>query len=374
MEKVEPFTASGDKYLAAANDRIDGISFLKILGSIIIIFHHYQQVFDCRFGGINFYGGRFYFGNFVELFFLISGFLTVYTTRESRNLLQSLFHKLIRLYPVPLIACIFTLLLKTINAYTLGDGAAMSSLWNVRNLMLNFFLLFRGWPKLEIMGINNPTWYLCCLIQCYLLYYIILFISRKLHISEQFLFALLFAVNFLLRDKSVVTQDGFRAIESFYFGILIYCVINSTFREVSDRFHVDLRFCMFCIPALVFSLLRINGVTIEQRDYALFGIFPFFVLLAYALQNFHSRLIATAGQITFSVYVWHFPFMYLLKLCLRLFGISFSHTYLTMTAVMMLIWAVSFVLFKTVEIPVNSLLKKLEKRVFYRNEMPKNNV
>jgi len=52
-----------------------GLDFLKIVATILIVFHHYQQVLNVEFAGINFFGGKFYFGYLVELFFLISGFL-----------------------------------------------------------------------------------------------------------------------------------------------------------------------------------------------------------------------------------------------------------------------------------------------------------
>ena len=48
---------------------------LKVAATIIIIFHHYQQLTNSSFSaGINYYGGWFYFGMMVELFFLISGY------------------------------------------------------------------------------------------------------------------------------------------------------------------------------------------------------------------------------------------------------------------------------------------------------------
>ena len=54
---------------------------IKPVAATLIVFHHYQQVFKCVFPGINFYDGFFNFGYFVELFFMISGFLTLYTFR-----------------------------------------------------------------------------------------------------------------------------------------------------------------------------------------------------------------------------------------------------------------------------------------------------
>ena len=58
---------------------IPGLDVLKIVAITLIVFHHYQQVFECDLGALAFYGGEFYFGRLVELFFMVSGFLTLHT-------------------------------------------------------------------------------------------------------------------------------------------------------------------------------------------------------------------------------------------------------------------------------------------------------
>ena len=48
------------------------LDLLKFTAAILIIFHHYQQAFKVRYAGINFFGGKIYFGYIVELFFQAS--------------------------------------------------------------------------------------------------------------------------------------------------------------------------------------------------------------------------------------------------------------------------------------------------------------
>ena len=51
---------------------------IKIICTVCILFHHYQQLTGTFFyRGLNFYGGRFYFGYLVELFFIMSGWVMV---------------------------------------------------------------------------------------------------------------------------------------------------------------------------------------------------------------------------------------------------------------------------------------------------------
>lgn len=63
---------------------IYGFDLLKIISATLIVFHHYQQLFSIRFEHINFFGGFTSFGILVELFFMISGFLTSLTPPQKR--------------------------------------------------------------------------------------------------------------------------------------------------------------------------------------------------------------------------------------------------------------------------------------------------
>lgn len=66
-------------------NKIFGFDYAKIIAASFLVFHHYQQVFECQFSGINFYGGKIGFGLLVELFFTISGFLTMYSEQRQMS-------------------------------------------------------------------------------------------------------------------------------------------------------------------------------------------------------------------------------------------------------------------------------------------------
>ena len=81
--------------------RYYNLDIIKMISSILIVFHHYQQLSGITFDGINFYGGKFLFGYLVELFFMISGFVTIVVYKEGSNhQLKQFLHKCIRIYLV----------------------------------------------------------------------------------------------------------------------------------------------------------------------------------------------------------------------------------------------------------------------------------
>lgn len=56
--------------------RNSAMDCLRILATVLIVFHHYQQFTGAQFTYIDFWTGSFYFGWLVEFFFVMSGYFT----------------------------------------------------------------------------------------------------------------------------------------------------------------------------------------------------------------------------------------------------------------------------------------------------------
>lgn len=61
------------------------LDLLKILATIMIVFHHYQQGEEVVFSHWNFFNGKFYFGWLVELFFMLSGYFMFRYVEKIQN-------------------------------------------------------------------------------------------------------------------------------------------------------------------------------------------------------------------------------------------------------------------------------------------------
>lgn len=58
-------------------EKRDGaLDLLKIFATVIILLHHFQQLFNVSYGNVKFCSEIFDFGIMVELFFIISGYFT----------------------------------------------------------------------------------------------------------------------------------------------------------------------------------------------------------------------------------------------------------------------------------------------------------
>ena len=327
---------------------IDSLDFLKSIASILIVFHHYQQDFSARFNGINFFGGRIYFGYLVELFFMISGYLTLYTSRSipATGISQILkeegrafIHKLKRIYPMTIITTAFCLCVLSIDAAVMGDTPKLAELWNLKAVAANFLLLFRGWPGLSMMGYNNPLWYLCILIQCYILFYLIKTICElsrnlKLRYRELETLAWLVIIIFITFFRRI-NPYSYRGFQSFGAGLIFCTVVNtvqSKFmpqRSESKKLHrlLTVLLCTASVLSIVFSALHSRN----QREILMIGVYLPILALALIHRNWENKIGNLMGKTSFELFIWHYPMTALLQLVFHIVGIdSFRHSYLTM--------------------------------------------
>ena len=85
-----------NKRLSKNQNREYSLDVLKSISTITIIFHHYQQLTGVYFeNGINFWGGCFYWGYIVELFFILSGYFSFKYTNciDEKSKIISFFRK-----------------------------------------------------------------------------------------------------------------------------------------------------------------------------------------------------------------------------------------------------------------------------------------
>lgn len=175
------------------NRRIYSLDIIKIFATICILFHHYQQLMELRFAtGINFYYGWESFGYLVELFFEISGFLaymSIVKVKDAKelNTIKWIERRYIRLMPLVILSTIIFETVDLLSIYILGSpiSGINPSLWGT---ILTSIGIQSGW-FFENPMINNPVWYISCLLLCY----IILALLNKLSMSRGWSILVLFS-------------------------------------------------------------------------------------------------------------------------------------------------------------------------------------
>lgn len=173
--------------------RIFALDFIKIMATCLIIFHHYQQIIGVWYENhINFYGGIISYGYLVELFFMISGFLSVHSISaaiyRNESFAQYFYKKYWRFFPVCAITAVVSYIFEIVSfgvydKFTLGKVDLWGMIESI--FMIQSFGIFPG------SYVNSPSWYISVLLLCYIWHYVIVWVCNRLKIGNDNFFVLM---------------------------------------------------------------------------------------------------------------------------------------------------------------------------------------
>lgn len=217
--------------------RYYNLDMLKAVMAVVIVFHHYQQLSGARFDGINFFGGSFYWGYLVELFFMISGFVLAAGNKKEKTQVYKYVEKCMRIYPGVMLACVTLILIVYAGYFITGEWIdATTDYTSWKTILTSLSLTFNGWFLNVGMGINNPTWYLCVLLLCYILFYATEAISEKVGLNFNLLCFGVFSISFCgkLLGKTFpyfFTGANQRGYVCFFLGVLLHNILKEKFTK-----------------------------------------------------------------------------------------------------------------------------------------------
>ena len=289
--------------------RKTGLDLVKIIATSLIVLHHYQQVTDVRFEqGLNFYGGSFYFGYLVELFFVLSGFfLFPYVERIKSGLTFPAYFKkrYLRLFPIMLISAavyiVATYVFERLYGYSWGNDR---SLWG---LLFTVLGIQDGWATPNPM-INNPTWYISVLLLCYILFYFTVWLAKRWQVSETYFF-----VGFIFLGMGILTfginlpflnSSSARGYYAFFWGLILARLLHR--RELSRGFTLICAGVFVLIPVMLVFMKSFmsNGI-----NYVLTFVYYSAVVVVFSSPAVNRvlrfRWLSTLSAISYDVYMWH---------------------------------------------------------------------
>ena len=205
-----------------------------------------------------------------------------------------------------------------------------------------------------MIGYNNPTWYLCVLVQCYCLYYLIRAISGKVGISRTVFDIGIIVFAFILQHFGFFPESTYRGFKAFSIGVII-CKYYDQFPKKK----------WICIVLIIASVLAVLIIPAQQRRILTFAMFPAIVILSlwvqFQIDEKARKSISTLGKVSFEVYIWHYPIMATEQMITRVSGVEIKRSYIIMFIFLILIWAISYPLYRYVEMPINRLIKEKAK-------------
>lgn len=286
---------------------LKSLTGLKGLGILVIVLYHTLDPqafgFQSLTGLIKNYGG--YLGNY--LFFMLSGFVMAYSYQE-RIMTRSvafpdfLRSRLIRLYPLYLIT---NMVMLGIYIAT-GTGPRL----NLEQLLLHLTMQGTGGFSGAVQY-NYPTWFVCALLVCYLLYYLLAYRAKnRTHYLVLLTIGMLTGYWLLKTDLAFpyLYRVNGEAYLNFFAGCLL-CELVTRKPPIhrTRRVMVSLA-CVFTVAALM-VLTDINAVAGDVR--IVFTVMVCAPLIYLALECrpicwlLERKPAEMLGSISASVFFWH---------------------------------------------------------------------
>lgn len=301
------------------------LDFIKVIATICIVFHHYQQVTGAFFENrLNFNGGIFYFGYIVELFFVISGCVMIPYIKRIQDGLEfpSFFLKrFIRLFPLMLIGAIaYEIFLTIYESIYQGSWFGINvTFWGTVIASLG---IQEGWG-LTNPSVNNPTWYISVLLLCYIIFYITTYLGKRWKIPVQYLYIFIIFLGMGIITYGInlpfLNSQAARGYYAFFFGILLGEFMKK--RECTNRMAIML-LCVIIIITLL--IMYRNNIMASGINYIMTYIYyPAIIMIGkhpLIASFFNKRWMGTLGKISFDVYIWHNPFYLLLYIFIKVFS------------------------------------------------------
>lgn len=282
---------------------LTGLKGLCIL--VIVLFHTLDQQafgFQSITGIIKAYGG--YLGNY--LFFMLSGFLMTYHYQERIALRQISFpdflrSRLIKLYPLYLItnAVMFVIQMATASPSV-----------NLEHIILHLTMQGTGGFSSAIQY-NYPTWFVCALLVCYLLYYLLIWLSKN-RTHYLVLLTLGMLTGYWLKKADLVFPYLYRVNGEAYCNFFAGCLLCEFLLHQAPQ-HRLRNVCVSLVCLLTVAVLLVftdlNAIAGDVRT--VFTVLVCAPLVVLALQcrpvewALSCRPMQMLGSISTSIFFWH---------------------------------------------------------------------
>lgn len=335
------------------------LDVLKIVGTILIVFHHYQQTTETFFvNGLNFFGGRFYFGYIVELFFLLSGFFIFRYEKKIKNGLtfpKFYFRRACRLLPLVAISGIAyeVLVFFYQKLYHQTWCGVSLTVWGT---IIDALGIQLGWA-LPNPYVNNPTWYISILMLCYVIFYFLNYICRRLEIPSCYLYIFMIFLGMGIctygYNMPFLNWEAARGYYSFFFGILLAKYLEG--HPITKKGYL---LCSLTLIGLLYLMIFHYGLVENGNNYLLtFFFYPSLIILALspaAKKIFCHSCLGTLGNISFNVYLWHNPLFILMYIILKLSVTVNLQTCKAMICYTIICFAAGTASYYLLEKPINS--------------------
>jgi peptidoglycan/LPS O-acetylase OafA/YrhL len=288
---------------------LEGMRFIASMG---IVFSHFFLYLDQYPQQYSFIVHKFYL--FVDLFFVISGFVITYVyggkLSGAADYAEYMKRRFARLYPLHLITLLFYVAIAVAMTYGLvkPDNPAK---YDFQALIPNL-LLIHGWGVVDHLTFNYPSWSISAEFFAYLAFPLVFWlIKRQSFWTGLLLCSLILATAFFIAERLIGAPlttlnhnfSPLRAMASFAIGVWLQIHLVTLSQKISAPFAQA--------GLWITSILTMLGMMLHAPD-------PLIVLVCYGVVSFAAiadqkglatyaswKPISRLGDLTYSTYMLH---------------------------------------------------------------------
>lgn len=322
-------------------ERIDSLDGLKGIACLIIaLLWHYLNMQPKGMGmplqslfGIFYDYGQY----FVELFFMISGFVMAYCYKDKidggMDFLPYMGKRLKHLYPLFFTTLLCVLVLQVLyNALTGSFYVYQVSVWH---FILNVLCIQSGWFTTD-QSFNGPAWCISVEIFLYILFYISTKLSKKDRNAYVIISGIIFVCSTILVYRNncnypILNMFMMRGVSCFYAGVLI-CELNDWLdKSVKEKLSIT-AFILFVLFRIVIHFSTDFSFW-ENEDMGRMALilleWPILIFtsinLSWLRRVLEIGIFKFLGAISMDVFLWHIPIQISIKSVDEIFGLNINY-------------------------------------------------
>lgn len=248
------------------------------------------------------------FGLFVDMFFILSGFVISYSyPSDARGVgaySRFMIRRVARIYPLHLLSLLIFVVLIGVGLERTGRSTPLDFLYNL--------VLLQAWGVADHLSFNSPSWSISAEFFCYLIFPLLMLLARKLHPLA--LAAIVAALYLLLahghlpiwQERSQMYGANYdygmlRALPSFLNGILLAILFRMS-QPYRHKRVVFAGIAMFGLSVLVLNVFA-------KPDLAILLFSAAILLTAVGESAFTefpgARLLGRLGNTSYAIYMLH---------------------------------------------------------------------
>lgn len=202
-------------------------------------------------------------------------------------------------------------------------GGWKPALWGT---VIDCLMIQCGWGFVN-PAVNNPTWYVSVLMLCYVLFYVLVSMTKKYKFDVIYLFIVMIllgvAINTYSLELPLLNADTSRGFYSFFWGLILRRFMPTIQKEIIH--HKIISAFVGAVTLLIIPLLIHKEHVIVSNDINYLVTFIYYTVIICLFEMpqvkgiFKFTFLKTLSEISFNVYLWHISLLLVLYMVIEIF-------------------------------------------------------